>query len=96
MKNKIREKIFNEFDFECDCGCTLINVAQSKEDCDVYLTVYFHPYQYKVHSIWRNIWSRIKAAWFMLCGKEYLLYEMVFNKNDEVKELKKLFAGLEE
>jgi len=95
MKNKVREEIFNEFDFECDCGCTLINVAQTKDDGEVYLTAYFHPYQYQVHSIWFIIKNRIKASWFMLCGKQYSLYDMVFNK-EEVGELKKLFAGLEE
>jgi hypothetical protein len=95
MKSKIREEIFNEFDIQCNCGCTLINVAQAKDYGEVYLTVYFHPYQYKVNSVWYIIWNRIKAAWFMLCGKQYLLYDMVWSKA-EVKELKKLFSELEE
>ena len=29
----------------------------------------------------KRLLRRIKAAWFMLCGKEYLLHEIVLDKD---------------
>jgi hypothetical protein len=36
----------------------------------------------KQEGLWGTICQRLKAAWFMLCGKEYRLHELVLSWED--------------
>lgn len=73
----------------CNCGCDeAIQLKKLKEyDDEYYLSLITSKFSAKQCGIFRTIGHRINLAWKMLRGKEYLLTEVVLNK-EEFEHLK--------
>ena len=67
----------------CRCGCgngLFVDFKFTEVDGDVYVeTVVPGFYAYQGGFI-KCLFRRIKAAWFMLSGKEYVLHEIILDK----------------
>jgi hypothetical protein len=73
----------NKFYLECDCGHGMIKIEIDKDDeYGIYAYIdYLEPVFYtKQDGIWNIIKERFYLAWKMLTGKQYVLYELVLNK----------------
>lgn len=84
----------------CNCGCEeAISIKkytfdkEVQEDEEYYLSILTGQFSAKQRGIFRTIGHRLKLAWKMLRGKEYLLSEIVIKK-PEFEELKKKIKGL--
>ena len=65
----------------CGCGSGLQIIFRIDNDKDyAYITTLTSNFYAGQRGIWEMIWHRIKAAWFMLCGKEYYLHDVVLSK----------------
>ena len=70
---------------DCGCGCSCGNAFNLEiwlEDWDEYCFIssqasVFYLKQTSFFQVWK---ARFKAAWAMLCGKEYCLHEICLNK----------------
>lgn len=69
----------------CNCGCGDGFVVKFRYSYDghtyVYLETLTSGCAAKQGNIIQIIKSRIKAAWFMLVGKEYLLHDVMLDKH---------------
>lgn len=84
----------------CNCGCEeaisikkYIFDKEVQDDEEYYLSILAGQFSAKQRGIFRTIGHRLKLAWKMLRGKEYLLNEIVIKK-PEFEELKKKIKGL--
>ena len=71
----------NKFLLDCDCGCSILKFTKEEWDGDTWFSLQY--YISGIHtgeSFFSKIAGRIKAAWFMLTGKEYLLYDVLLTK----------------
>ena len=67
-------------DVRCKCGCDegfRIDFRIEGEDPFVIISTVTSGFYAKQRGPIRVTWERIKAAWFMLRGKEYCLHELV-------------------
>ena len=68
----------------CNCGCSngfLINLRfMLYDDGDVYIDTITSGFCAQQCGFIKRLARRIKAAWFMLCGKEFYLHEITLNK----------------
>lgn len=68
----------------CNCGCGDGFVIKFRHSYDghtyVYLETLVSGHSAKQNDFFRSIKFRIKAAWFMLTGKEYLLHDVMLGK----------------
>ena len=75
----------------CSCGCgngLQIILRLDEDDHFAYINTLASGFYTEQRSIWKTIMHRIKAAWFMLRGKEFYLHEILITKyqwNDFVK-----------
>ena len=83
----------------CDCGCDeeiqikKFNDDEIKpEEMEYYMSIHTSKFYSEQKGIFRLIGHRIKLAFKMLFGKEYLLCDLVLNKND----IDEFIKGLEE
>ena len=83
----------------CRCGCGDGFVIKFRHYCDqthIYLETITSGFYSRQNGFFQIIKFRIKAAWFMLTGKEYLLHEIMLDKRewnryvDEVNKVGKL------
>lgn len=82
----------------CNCGCDeAIQIKKLvydvKDDDEYYLSILAGEFGSTQRGIFRTIGHRIKLAWKMLRGKEYLLTEIVMTK-EELEEYKKVLGEL--
>lgn len=82
----------------CNCGCDeAIQIKKLvydvKDDDEYYLSILAGEFGSTQRGIFRTIGHRIKLAWKMLRGKEYLLTEIVMTK-EELDEYKKVLEEL--
>ena len=82
----------------CNCGCDeAIQIKKLvydvKDDDEYYLSILAGEFGSTQRGIFRTIGHRIKLAWKMLRGKEYLLTEIVMTK-EELDEYKKVLGEL--
>ena len=79
----------------CNCGCD--EAIQIKKLCDAddeyYLSIIAGEFGSTQRGVFRTIGHRIKLAFKMLLGKEYLLTEIVMT-NNEFEEYKKVLGEL--
>lgn len=68
----------------CNCGCDegfLIKFRFEYDDDDrVYISTLTSGFYVHQCGFLEKIKRRIKAAWFMLCGKEFYLHDIVLNR----------------
>lgn len=82
----------------CNCGCDeAIQIKKLvydvKDDDEYYLSILAGEFGSTQRGIFRTIGHRLKLAWKMLRGKEYLLTEIVMTK-EELEEYKKVLEEL--
>lgn len=82
----------------CNCGCDeAIQIKKLvydvKDDDEYYLSILAGEFGSTQRGIFRTIGHRLKLAWKMLRGKEYLLTEIVMTK-EELDEYKKVLEEL--
>ena len=82
----------------CNCGCDeAIQIKKLvydvKDDDEYYLSILAGEFGSTQRGIFRTIGHRLKLAWKMLKGKEYLLTEIVMTK-EELEEYKKVLEEL--
>lgn len=67
----------------CTCGCGngfQITFLLNEDEDFAYIDTLASGFYSGQRGIWKTIYNRIKAAWFMLRGKEYHLHEIVLSK----------------
>jgi hypothetical protein len=64
----------------CDCTCSILEISDWKDENQSLISLYVSAYQEKGSAISWTIKRRIKAAWYMLRGKEFCLYEVYIPK----------------
>lgn len=75
--------INSRIDAYCKCGCQsgfLITFRFEDDEDFAYITSVTSGFYAGQRGIWETIKHRVKAAWFMLCGKEYCLHDVVLSK----------------
>lgn len=82
----------------CNCGCDeAIQIKKFKfdeqEEEEYYLSILAGEFGSTQRGIFRTIGHRLKLAWKMLLGKEYLLTEIVLT-NNEFEEYKRVLGEL--
>ena len=82
----------------CNCGCDeAIQIKKLvydvKDEDEYYLSILAGEFGSTQRGIFRTIGHRLKLAWKMLRGKEYLLTEIVMTK-EELEEYKKVLGEL--
>ena len=75
-----------EFMIRCDCGCSVIAFELFDWDDD-YVCMSYYP------SREHSILQKVKLAWNILTGKEYLFWEVFFDKKT-LAEYKEFLKGL--
>lgn len=101
------EREIKEIKTECVCGCMTLKIQKdenfsdkevrelelNKEDQYNYIFEFLESKFYsKQRSILSTIGHRLKFAWYILIGKEYLLEDMIFTE----KQIKELINDLQE
>ena len=71
----------------CACLTEIMQIVKWRDEDIYFLSVYIHQPEPPVKYI---IWRRIKNAWLMLIGREYVLYDLVLKE----KDIQKLYADL--
>lgn len=72
----------------CTCGCDngiVVKIFCEDDDDYAFISTVANCFYSKQDGILRTIARRMKAAWFMLCGKEFRLHEVALSKKDWVK-----------
>jgi hypothetical protein len=80
----------------CGCGCSKIEITKYPDDDDddfIGIINYYGSTFYAKQSVIKDrIIERIKMLWFIFRGKDYLLYDLVFNQ-EEWKRFKEFVAN---
>ena len=72
---------------QCDCGCgNEINVElvirEGQDDYDVTVSTICSCFFSKSEGLWFTLKRRLKAAWLMLTGQEFLLHEVILDSRE--------------
>jgi len=78
---------------ECDCGCSILNIAKDDDDDFAYLNTYRADFFTEQDGFWDLFKKRIKSVWYAILGKDFYLYEIVLDK-DKIEQLKKIVNEL--
>jgi hypothetical protein len=74
-----------EFVIGCECGCAKIEITKYFDDDPDFIGFiqYYGSTFYDKQSVIKNrIIERIKMLWFVFMGKDYRLYDLVFNQEE--------------
>ena len=84
MKNESR------FQLQCQDGCGIIEFEYLRDERaeSLYVTYWVRQFHARKIKVFRVIKNRISAAWMMLRGKEYQLFDIVI-ENEKIIEFKK-------
>lgn len=77
--------IWNDIHVHCSCNCgDCIDMRFFIDDDEdfCYIGTSASVFYMKQDGLWGTIRQRLRAAWFMLCGKEYRLHELVLSWED--------------
>ena len=69
----------------CHCGCGegfYVDFCLEDDSGYVMMSTVTSGFTAERRGVWDTVKKRIKAAWFMLCGKEYVLHEVFLNKKE--------------
>jgi hypothetical protein len=84
----LRQDYTNAEIIECNCGCGMLKVEQFKDDGYTILSYYVQAFGVHQETAWDKFKSRVRMAWDILRGKEYRLYEIVIESDDDLNRLK--------
>ena len=78
---------FNDFYVNCICGDEILRVSKD-EDGDVFVSLYHSEFYSRQGRFWETVWDRIRHAFFVLTGRDYLLFDLVVGSErwDELKD----------
>jgi hypothetical protein len=79
----------------CDCSCSILRILDWKSIDKSILSLYVSAFMEKQPSFFYKVKRRIKAAWCMLRGKEFLLYELYIGTEQLKNTLKEYLAKSE-
>jgi hypothetical protein len=71
----------------CNDGCKMIKFEYSKEDNWLAIEAYISYFYAKQDGIWSTIKNRLKMIYYILTGKEFLLYDIILLGN-EIEDFK--------
>ena len=78
----------------CDCGCGIMKFTKYEED-SIGIEYYASSFYEKQYGVFNKLLHRIKIAWFMLIGKEFLLYDILVDiDSKKVKEMAEFFEDI--
>ena len=77
---------YGEVAINCECGCSIVRVTDLDEELSV--NFYVSTFSAKQPGPFRIIRNRLILMWYALCGKEYLLHEIIVSK-DQFKQFAK-------
>jgi len=84
---------------ECDCGCSVIEIDQWVEKdkmSEVYLC-HLIPSFFSLQSPgWNKLKNAVKMIWCIITGKEYLFYDVILAKKQQIIDFKNAVAQLDE
>ena len=66
---------------ECNCGCAIMKIHKD-DDC-TWIEYYISGFYANQEGLWSIIKSRVKAAWCMLTGKKFHLYDIMIQGQKE-------------
>jgi bifunctional N-acetylglucosamine-1-phosphate-uridyltransferase/glucosamine-1-phosphate-acetyltransferase GlmU-like protein len=75
----------NLFNVNCDCGCGngfLVQFLFDTDDDFIGISTVTSGFYSHQNKFWHRIFRRVRAAWFMLRGKEYYLHDIVLSKEN--------------
>jgi hypothetical protein len=81
----------NKFYLECVCGCGIFSVTG--EDGYTLLNYHANAFGEKQTNSWDIFKRRIKFAWSILRGKEFLLYDIILEEG-KLQEFKDFVAKI--
>jgi len=93
------EKIIKKINVDCGCGCTMIQISQwqEKEEVgEVYISQYIPSFRALYQPGWNKFKDAVKMIWYIIRGKEYLLYDVALTNSWQIKEFKDAVAELDE
>lgn len=81
----------------CSANCHALelitwNLEQGEQFKEVFITSLTLDFYSKQDGLFSNLWKRVKAAWYMLRGKEYLLTELLITDPEDLEKLAKFFT----
>jgi hypothetical protein len=83
-----------EFTLKCTDQCGLVVMTVDPDFGTYAYTSYYRPEFYR-SSIFYTMWRRLKSAWFMLCGKDFALYDLILDKQ-QFEDYKKFINSIPE
>ena len=91
LKGKNKKTDETIINIPCSCGCHSIVISYFDDECDVvYLSFFVDSFYRSQDSFLKIVWSRIKKAFLILCGKSYR-YETMILSQDDLKKLEQEF-----
>lgn len=82
-RNKVGESDEDTIIVDCKCGTHLIKITSFNNEPEVYIGMWSSNFCTKQKApLFSRIWDRLKLIWFVISGKEYLLEEIILDKND--------------
>lgn len=78
----------------CSCGCGMVSISQWYYDGKpegVDLTYYIMARRGTF-----NLLNRLKLIWYILIGKEYIVYDLALTSKEEIVKFKEAVASLDE
>jgi hypothetical protein len=72
---------------QCSDYCGIVEVLEFEDSDGVFMSYYAPVFSARQESFFSRVVERIKWAWFILCGKEFALYEIHLSK-DDLKEFR--------
>jgi len=93
------EKIIKRIHVDCNCGCTMLEISQwqEKEEVgEVYISQYIPSFYALQKPGWNKFKDIVKMIWYIIRGKEYLLYDIALTEKWQIQEFKAAVAELDE
>jgi len=93
------EKIIKRIHVDCSCGCTMLEISQWQEEREVgeaYISQYIPSFYSLQRPGWNKFKDAVKIIWYIIRGKEYLLYDIALTEKWQIKEFKEAVAELDE
>jgi len=80
---------------KCECGCSLLKIEKFDDDL-FFLSHYYSSFYNKQAPIFNRMTEKIKMVWFIITGRDYVLYEIALGRENTIKLQKMINESLEE